>query len=74
MRLLDPANELLVSAASAWEIAITVRLGWLSLPGPAVRWVPSRTPALTAAGSTGPGGAGDRSPHTAVRKEPHEHF
>lgn len=33
--LLDPGNEVLVSAASAWEIAIKQSLGKLSLPGSA---------------------------------------
>jgi PIN domain nuclease of toxin-antitoxin system len=46
--LLDPANDLFVSAASAWEIAIKVGLGRLSLPEPPGTWVPSRTAALGA--------------------------
>ena len=36
----DPDNEILVSAASAWEIAIKVGLGRLKLPAPAKRFVP----------------------------------
>jgi len=35
-------NELYLSAASSWEIAIKVRLGRLSLPEPLDRFVPSR--------------------------------
>jgi PIN domain nuclease of toxin-antitoxin system len=38
----DPANELVVSAASAWEIAIKYRLGRLALPEPPERYVPDR--------------------------------
>jgi len=38
----DPRNEVLLSAASAWEIAIKVSRGRLMLPGPAERWVPER--------------------------------
>ena len=38
----DPANELYLSAASSWEIAIKCALGKLSLPEPADRFVPSR--------------------------------
>jgi PIN domain nuclease of toxin-antitoxin system len=40
--LVDPANEILFSAASIWEIAIKARLGKLSLPGDPQRFVPSR--------------------------------
>lgn len=36
----DPSNQLLVSAASAWEIAIKQSLGKLTLPGPADVWLP----------------------------------
>ena len=36
----DPDNEILVSAASAWEIAIKVGIGRLTLPAPAKRFVP----------------------------------
>ncbi|MBW2734124.1 MAG: type II toxin-antitoxin system VapC family toxin [Deltaproteobacteria bacterium] len=35
-------NELLLSAASAWEIAIKVAIGKLSLPAPPEEYVPSR--------------------------------
>ena len=38
----DEGNELLFSAASAWEIAIKVRAGRLQLPEPVSRYVPSR--------------------------------
>jgi len=38
----DPANELVVSAASSWEIAIKYRLGRLALPEPPERYVPDR--------------------------------
>ena len=40
--LTDGRNELLLSAASSWEIAIKVRLGRLGLPEPPDRFVPSR--------------------------------
>ncbi|MBI4704183.1 MAG: type II toxin-antitoxin system VapC family toxin [Deltaproteobacteria bacterium] len=40
--LADPANELLLSAASAWEIAIKYRLGKLPLPCPPDELVASR--------------------------------
>jgi PIN domain nuclease of toxin-antitoxin system len=36
----DPANEILVSTASAWEIAIKAERGRLELPAPAERYVP----------------------------------
>ena len=39
-------HELLVSAASAWEIAIKHALGKLTLPEPPERYVPSRSEAL----------------------------
>jgi PIN domain nuclease of toxin-antitoxin system len=42
----DLANDLLLSAASAWEIAIKHALGRLHLPEPPARYVPSRTQAL----------------------------
>ncbi len=42
MLLADRANELLLSAASSWEIAIKYRLGKLPLPEPPVDYVPSR--------------------------------
>jgi PIN domain nuclease of toxin-antitoxin system len=38
----DPANELFLSAASSWEIAIKYRLGKLPLPEPPATYVPSR--------------------------------
>ncbi len=44
--LADPENELLLSAASAWEIAIKHGLGRLPLPESPVTWVPSRARAL----------------------------
>jgi PIN domain nuclease of toxin-antitoxin system len=41
-RLADPSHELLLSAASAWEIAIKHALGKLELPEPPDKYVPSR--------------------------------
>lgn len=38
----DPANELLLSAASSWEIAIKWALGRLTLPEPPATYVPDR--------------------------------
>jgi len=38
----DDANEVLVSAASAWEIAIKFRLGRLQLPDDPQRFVPDQ--------------------------------
>jgi len=38
----DEHTELLLSAASVWEIAIKVRSGTLTLPEPVSRYVPSR--------------------------------
>lgn len=38
----NPANELLLSAASAWEIAIKYRIGKLPLPDPPTSYVPDR--------------------------------
>jgi len=38
----DPENELLLSAASSWEIAIKTALGKLSLPTPPPEYVPDR--------------------------------
>jgi len=38
----DEQNELLLSAASVWEIAIKVGAGRLRLPEPVTRYVPSR--------------------------------
>jgi PIN domain nuclease of toxin-antitoxin system len=45
-RLEDPTNELLLSAASAWELAIKVALGKLTLPMEPARYVPSRVAQL----------------------------
>lgn len=39
-------NELYLSAASAWEIAIKCSLGKLRLPEPPVRYVPARMETL----------------------------
>jgi PIN domain nuclease of toxin-antitoxin system len=44
----DPATELFVSAATAWEIAIKYALGRLPLPEPPDRWMPDRVRALAA--------------------------
>ncbi len=44
----DPGNELLVSAASSWEIAIKVQLGKLDLPDDPKRYVPNRMQAIGA--------------------------
>ncbi|GAC1354981.1 MAG: type II toxin-antitoxin system VapC family toxin [Acidimicrobiales bacterium] len=38
----DCANELLLSAASSWEISIKYRLGKLALPKPPAAYVPDR--------------------------------
>ncbi len=38
----DPANDLLLSAASCWEIAIKYALGKLPLPSPPAQYVPER--------------------------------
>ena len=38
----DPGNELLLSAASSWEIAIKTQLGKLALPDDPERYVPDR--------------------------------
>lgn len=38
----DPGNDLLLSAASSWEIAIKARLGRLDLPDAPARYVPDR--------------------------------
>jgi PIN domain nuclease of toxin-antitoxin system len=46
----DPANELILSAASSWEIAIKYALGKLPLPEPPSRYVPSR---MATSGSRG---------------------
>lgn len=44
----DRRNELFVSAASAWEIAIKFQLGRLPLPEPPDRYVPRRVRAIGA--------------------------
>jgi PIN domain nuclease of toxin-antitoxin system len=46
----DTRNELLLSAASSWEIAIKHALGRLPLPEPPERYVPERMRAIGAAG------------------------
>lgn len=46
----DPANDLLLSAASSWEIAIKYALGKLPLPEPPSRYVPRR---MAVSGSRG---------------------
>ena len=38
----DPSNEILLSAASVWEMAIKVSRGRLELPQPMDRYVPDR--------------------------------
>jgi PIN domain nuclease of toxin-antitoxin system len=42
----DPANEILLSAASSWEIAIKAALKKLELPAPPARYIPSRLDAM----------------------------
>lgn len=44
----DPATELLLSAASAWEIALKHSAGKLPLPDPPQRYVPERLSAIEA--------------------------
>jgi PIN domain nuclease of toxin-antitoxin system len=46
----DPRTELVVSAASSWEIAIKHALGRLPLPEPPERYVPERIRTLAAEG------------------------
>lgn len=41
-RLADRSNELFLSAASSWEIAIKFQLGKLALPAPPAVYVPDR--------------------------------
>jgi PIN domain nuclease of toxin-antitoxin system len=41
-QLYEPRNELLISAASSWEIAIKYGLGRLDLPEPPAHFVPDR--------------------------------
>jgi PIN domain nuclease of toxin-antitoxin system len=48
--LLDPANTLLLSAASSWEIAIKYALGKLPLPVAPAEYVPTR---MRLSGTTG---------------------
>jgi PIN domain nuclease of toxin-antitoxin system len=38
----DPANNLILSVVSAWEIAIKNRLGKLNLPDPVQTYIPAR--------------------------------
>lgn len=38
----DPANDVFLSAASAWEIAVKHRLGKLPLPAPPEEFVPAQ--------------------------------
>ena len=40
--LADPANDVLVSSVTAWEVAIKFALGRLTLPEPPHTYVPSR--------------------------------
>jgi len=42
----DSANEVYVSSAVAWEIAIKYSVGKISLPAPPQSWVPARISAL----------------------------
>lgn len=42
----DPQNDVYVSAAAAWEIAIKVNRGKLIVPGDPIAWFPSRLRAL----------------------------
>lgn len=39
--VVDPASDIFLSAASAWEIALKHRLGKLPLPSPPERFVPA---------------------------------
>lgn len=49
LRLIEePGNDLLVSAASSWEIAIKHGIGRLPLPEPPERYVPERMRAIGA--------------------------
>lgn len=41
-QLADPGNDVWLSAASSWEIAIKYQLGRLDLPEPPAEFVPSR--------------------------------
>lgn len=42
----DPSNQLLLSAASSWEIAIKAQIGRLNLPDDPRRYVPDRMRAI----------------------------
>ena len=42
MLFVDPANEIYLSAVSAWEIAVKNALGRLPLPEPLDRFIPAR--------------------------------
>jgi PIN domain nuclease of toxin-antitoxin system len=42
MLFVDPANEIYLSAVSAWEIAVKNALGRLPLPEPPERFIPAR--------------------------------
>lgn len=44
----DPSNELFLSAASSWEIAVKTQLGRLHLPEDPRRYVPERMRAIGA--------------------------
>jgi PIN domain nuclease of toxin-antitoxin system len=44
--IVDPANDVLVSVVTAWEIAIKQSIGKLTLPEPAAVWVPQQLVAL----------------------------
>ena len=44
----DEGNQLLVSAATSWEIAIKYQIGKLPLPDPPDRWVPESIRAIGA--------------------------
>ncbi len=46
--LQDPGNQLFLSAASSWEIAIKVQIGRLELPDDPKRYVPDRMRAIGA--------------------------
>src|SRR5262249_8338780 len=41
-RIVDPGNERVLSAVSAWEISIKYSIGKLGLPEPPTEFVPSR--------------------------------
>ncbi|HTD24443.1 MAG TPA: type II toxin-antitoxin system VapC family toxin [Terriglobales bacterium] len=40
--LVDPNQEIYLSAVSSWEISLKIALGKLSLPGPAKQYIPER--------------------------------